>query len=127
MQPRASSILDLRSILAFGSRRENDYRVVRTWLYYLRGARIAFVILLPDEVEKGLLCGRVPGNTEQQRAKYGTSHTLLFLKICYRTRNITANRRTNAASQFLFACRNGPETLHIHESKIPANRIISDY
>ena len=70
---------------------------------------------------KGLLCGLSLTQPEQAKSRYGTSRTFI-LEDCYR-RNICKSRRTNAASQFLFAYKNEPETLHIRESKIPANRI----
>ena len=78
----ASSILDLRSILAFWKSQGKTIIVSEHRLYYLRGLAIALFILLPDKW-KGITLRQSLSNLQSSKEPIW-AFAPLFLKICCR-------------------------------------------
>ena len=115
----ASSILDLRSILAFWKSQGKTIIVSEHRLYYLRGLADRFIYMgdrwTPENAIEQL--------TEQQRADMGL-RTFILEDLLPPEISPQIGEQMQLRN-FCFAYRNEPETLHIHESKIPANRIVA--
>lgn len=67
----ASSILDLRAILAFWKSQGKTIIVSEHRLYYLRGLADRFIYITGGKVEKDYSVAEFESLTEQQRAKLG--------------------------------------------------------
>ena len=81
----ASSILDLRAILAFWKSQGKTIIVSEHRLYYLRGLADRFIYITGGKVEKDYSAAEFESLTEQQRASWGC--VPLFLKICCRRKH----------------------------------------
>lgn len=118
----ASSILDLRSILAFWKSQGKTIIVSEHRLYYLRGLADRFIYITAGQVERDYSAAEFEQLTEQQRADMGL-RTFILEDLLPPERSPQIGEQMELRN-FCFAYKNEPETLHIHESKIPANRIV---
>ena len=118
----ASSILDLRAILAFWKSQGKTIIVSEHRLYYLRGLADRFIYITGGKVEKDYSAAEFESLTEQQRAKLGLR--TFILEVFVAAESIAPGRSANGTSQFLLCLQKRTGTLHIRESKIPANRIV---
>lgn len=118
----AASILDLRKILAFWKSQGKTIIVSEHRLYYLRGLADRFIYLAEGQVSRDYSAAEFEQLTEQQRSNMGLRTFALerLLPPVLPQQEKTAL----ALHNFCFAYKNEPETLHIQESKIPANRIV---
>jgi len=119
----ASSILDLRSILAFWKSQGKTIIVSEHRLYYLRGLADRFIYITAGQVERDYSAAEFEQLTEQQRADMGL-RTFILEDLLPPEISPQIGEQMQLRN-FCFAYRNEPETLHIHESKIPANRIVA--
>lgn len=118
----ASSILDLRAILAFWKSQGKTIIVSEHRLYYLRGLADRFIYITGGKVEKDYSAAEFESLTEQQRAKLGLR--TFILEDLLPPKALPQAGQQMELRNFCFAYKNEPETLHIRESKIPANRIV---
>ena len=118
----ASSILDLRALLAFWKSQGNTIIVSEHRLYYLRGLADRFIYITGGKVEKDYSAAEFESLTEQQRAKLGLR--TFILEDLLPPKALPHAGQQMELHNFCFAYKNEPETLHIRESKIPANRIV---
>ena len=118
----ASSILDLRAILAFWKSQGKTIIVSEHRLYYLRGLADRFIYITGGKVEKDYSAAEFESLTEQQRAKLGLR--TFILEDLLPPKALPQAGQQMELRNFCFAYKNEPETLHIQESKIPANRIV---
>lgn len=118
----ASSILDLRAILAFWKSQGKTIIVSEHRLYYLRGLADRFIYITGGKVEKDYSVAEFESLTEQQRAKLGLR--TFILEDLLPPKALPQAGQQMELHNFCFAYKNEPETLHIRESKIPANRIV---
>ena len=118
----ASSILDLRSILAFWKSQGKTIIVSEHRLYYLRGLTDRFIYITAGQVERDYSAAEFEQLTEQQRADMGL-RTFILEDLLPPEISPQIGEQMELRN-FCFAYKNEPETLHIHESKIPANRIV---
>ena len=118
----ASSILDLRSILAFWKSQGKTIIVSEHRLYYLRGLVDRFIYITAGQVERDYSAAEFEQLTEQQRADMGL-RTFILEDLLPPEISPQIGEQMELRN-FCFAYKNEPETLHIHESKIPANRIV---
>ena len=118
----ASSILDLRAILAFWKSQGKTIIVSEHRLYYLRGLADRFIYITGGKVEKDYSAAEFESLTEQQRAKLGLR--TFILEDLLPPKALPHAGQQMELHNFCFAYKNEPETLHIRESKIPANRIV---
>lgn len=118
----ASSILDLRAILAFWKSQGKTIIVSEHRLYYLRGLADRFIYITGGKVEKDYSAAEFESLTEQQRAKLGLR--TFILEDLLPPKALPKAGQQMELRNFCFAYKNEPETLHIRESKIPANRIV---
>ena len=118
----ASSILDLRSILAFWKSQGKTIIVSEHRLYYLRGLADRFIYITAGKVEKDYSAAEFERLSEQQRVNLGL-RTFILEDLLPPERSPQIGEQMELRN-FCFAYKNEPETLHIHESKIPANRIV---
>ena len=118
----ASSILDLRAILAFWKSQGKTIIVSEHRLYYLRGLADRFIYIAGGKVEKDYSAAEFESLTEQQRAKLGLR--TFILEDLLPPKALPQAGQQMELHNFCFAYKNEPETLHIRESKIPANRIV---
>lgn len=118
----ASSILDLRAILAFWKSQGKTIIVSEHRLYYLRGLADRFIYITGGKVEKDYSAAEFESLTEQQRAKLGLR--TFILEDLLPPKALPQAGQQMELHNFCFAYKNEPETLHIRESKIPANRIV---
>lgn len=118
----ASSILDLRAILAFWKSQGKTIIVSEHRLYYLRGLAYRFIYITGGKVEKDYSAAEFESLTEQQRAKLGLR--TFILEDLLPPKALPQAGQQMELHNFCFAYKNEPETLHIRESKIPANRIV---
>lgn len=119
----ASSILDLRSILAFWKSQGKTIIVSEHRLYYLRGLADRFIYITAGQVERDYSAAEFEQLTEQQRADMGL-RTFILEDLLPPEISPQIGEQMQLRN-FCFAYRNEPETLHIHESKILANRIVA--
>lgn len=118
----ASSILDLRSILAFWKSQGKTIIVSEHRLYYLRGLADRFIYITAGQVKRDYSAAEFEQLTEQQRADMGL-RTFILEDLLPPEISPQIGEQMELRN-FCFAYKNEPETLHIHESKIPANRIV---
>ena len=118
----ASSILDLRAILAFWKSQGKTIIVSEHRLYYLHGLADRFIYITGGKVEKDYSAEEFESLTEQQRAKLGLR--TFILEDLLPPKALPQAGQQMELRNFCFAYKNEPETLHIRESKIPANRIV---
>ena len=118
----ASSILDLRSILAFWKSQGKTIIVSEHRLYYLRGLADRFIYITAGQVARDYSAPEFEQLTEQQRADMGL-RTFILEDLLPPEISPQIGEQMELRN-FCFAYKNEPETLHIHESKIPANRIV---
>lgn len=118
----ASSILDLRAILAFWKSQGKTIIVSEHRLYYLRGLADRFIYITGGKVEKDYSAAEFESLTEQQRARLGLR--TFILEDLLPPKALPKAGQQMELRNFCFAYKNEPETLHIRESKIPANRIV---
>lgn len=118
----ASSILDLRATLAFWKSQGKTIIVSEHRLYYLRGLADRFVYIDAGQVERDYSSAEFEQLTVQQRTDMGLRafalEDLLPLNLSQQ-----AGKQMEIRN-FCFAYKNEPETLHIPEGKITANRIV---
>ena len=119
----ASSILDLRATLAFWKLQGKTVIVSEHRLYYLRGLADRFIYITAGKVEKDYSAAEFERLTEQQRVNLGL-RTFILEDLLPPEISPQIGEQMQLRN-FCFAYRNEPETLHIHESKIPANRIVA--
>lgn len=92
-------------------------------LYYLRGLADRFIYITAGQVERDYSAAEFEQLTEQQRADMGL-RTFILEDLLPPEISPQIGEQMQLRN-FCFAYRNEPETLHIHESKIPANRIVA--
>ncbi|MDO4265658.1 MAG: energy-coupling factor ABC transporter ATP-binding protein [Eubacteriales bacterium] len=118
----ASSILDLRAILAFWKSQGKTIIVSEHRLYYLRGLADRFIYMTAGQIEKDYSAKEFERLTEQQRADMGLRAFILEDLQPPEISPLIGEQME--LRNLCFAYKNEPETLHIHEDKIPANRIV---
>lgn len=118
----ATSILDLRKILAFWKSQGKTIIVSEHRLYYLRGLADRFIYLAEGQVSRDYSAAEFEQLTEQQRSNMGLRTFALerLLPPVLPQQEKTAL----ALHNFRFAYKNEPETLHIMDCEIPTNRIV---
>lgn len=117
-----SSILDLRATLAFWKAQGKTIIISEHRLYYLRGLADRFIYITAGEVKKDYSAAEFELLTEQQRADLGLRTFVLENLLPPKTLPPTTEQME--LHNFRFSYKNGPETLHVRKSKIPANRIV---
>ena len=118
----ASSILDLRATLAFWKSQGKTVIVSEHRLYYLRGLADRFIYITAGKVEKDYSSAEFERLTEQQRVNLGLR--TFILEDLLPPKALPPAREQMELHNFCFAYKNEPETLHIRECEIPANRIV---
>ena len=118
----ASSILDLRATLAFWKSQGKTVIVSEHRLYYLRGLADRFIYITAGKVEKDYSAAEFERLTEQQRVNLGLR--TFILEDLLPPKALPPAREQMELHNFRFAYKNEPETLHIRECEIPANRIV---
>ena len=118
----ASSILDLRATLAFWKSQGKTVIVSEHRLYYLRGLADRFIYITAGKVEKDYSAAEFERLTEQQRVNLGLRS--FILEDLLPPKALPPAREQMELHNFCFAYKNEPETLHIRECEIPANRIV---
>ena len=118
----ASSILDLRATLAFWKSQGKTVIVSEHRLYYLRGLADRFIYITAGRVEKDYSAAEFERLTEQQRVNLGLR--TFILEDLLPPKALPLAREQMELHNFCFAYKNEPETLHIRECEIPANRIV---
>ena len=118
----ASSILDLRATLAFWKSQGKTIIVSEHRLYYLRGLADRFIYITAGKVEKDYSAAEFERLTEQQRVNLGLR--TFILEDLLPPKALPPAREQMELHNFRFAYKNEPETLHIRECEIPANRIV---
>lgn len=118
----ASSILDLRATLAFWKSQGKTIIVSEHRLYYLRGLADRFIYIAAGKVEKDYSAVEFECLKEQQRVNLGL-RTFIFEDLLP-PEALPPVTKQMELHNFRFAYKNEPETLHICEAKIPANRIV---
>ena len=114
----ASSILDLRATLAFWKSQGKTVIVSEHRLYYLRGLADRFIYITAGKVEKDYSAAEFERLTEQQRVNLGLRS--FILEDLLPPKALPPAREQMELHNF----KNEPETLHIRECEIPANRIV---
>lgn len=118
----ASSILDLRATLAFWKSQGKTIIVSEHRLYYLRGLADRFIYIAAGKVKKDYSAAEFECLTEQQRINLGLR--TFILEDLLPPKALPPAREQMELHNFRFAYKNEPETLHIRECEIPANRIV---
>ena len=118
----ASSILDLRATLAFWKSQGKTVIVSEHRLYYLRGLADRFIYITAGKVEKDYSAAEFERLSEQQRVNLGLR--TFILEDLLPPKALPPAREQMELHNFRFAYKNEPETLHIRECEIPANRIV---
>lgn len=118
----ASSILDLRAMLAFWKSQGKTIIVSEHRLYYLRGLADRFIYIAAGKVKKDYSAAEFECLTEQQRINLGLR--TFILDELLPPKALPPAREQMKLHNFRFAYKNEPETLHIRECEIPANRIV---
>ena len=118
----ASSILDLRTTLAFWKSLGKTVIVSEHRLYYLRGLADRFIYITAGKVEQDYSAAEFERLTEQQRVNLGLR--TFILEDLLPPKALPPTREQMGLHNFRFAYKNEPETLHIRECEIPANRIV---
>ena len=119
----ASSILDLRAILAFWKSQGKTIIVSEHRLYYLRGLADRFIYITGGKVEKDYSAAEFESLTEQQRAKLGL-RTFILEDCCRRKHCPRPVSKWNFAISALPTKTNRETLAHPGKVKIPANRIV---
>ena len=118
----AASILDLRAILAYWKSQGKTIIVSEHRLYYLRGLADRFIYIADGQVDKDCSAAEFEQLTERQRADLGLRTFILEDLLSPETPPQTEVQME--LRNFRFSYKNEPETLHISDCKIPANRIV---
>ncbi len=118
----AASILDLRKTLAFWKAQGKTVIVSEHRLYYLRGLADRFICMEAGKIKHDYSAAEFEQLTERERADLG-----LRTFILENLQAPVAQKQSGteiALHNFCFSYKNGPETLHIADCRIPANRIV---
>ena len=118
----AASILDLRKILAFWKSQGKTIIISEHRLYYLRGLADRFIYLTAGQVNRDYSAAEFEQLTEPTRFNMGLRTFALEHLLPPASQRQAAETLT--LHNFRFAYKNEPETLHIRDCEIPANRIV---
>lgn len=117
-----SSILDLRATLAFWKAQGKTIILSEHRLYYLRGLADRFIYVADGQIKKMYSAAEFEQLTERQRADMGLR--TFILEDVQPPEPMPQPENQMTLHNFCFAYKNEPETLHIDEETIPANRIV---
>ena len=112
----------MRATLAFWKSQGKTVIVSEHRLYYLRGLADRFIYITAGKVEKDYSAAEFERLTEQQRVNLGLR--TFILEDLLPPKALPLAREQMELHNFCFAYKNEPETLHIRECEIPANRIV---
>ena len=112
----------MRATLAFWKSQGKTVIVSEHRLYYLRGLADRFIYITAGKVEKDYSAAEFERLTEQQRVNLGLR--TFILEDLLPPKALPPAREQMELHNFCFAYKNEPETLHIRECEIPANRIV---
>ena len=118
----AASILELRNILAFWKAQGKTIVISEHRLYYLRNVADRFVYIKDGRICHDYTAVEFEQLSEQNRADIGL-RTFALENLQPPAASALA-KKDMELHHFHFAYKNGPETLHIKDCKIPANRIV---
>ena len=118
----ASSILDLRAILAYWKSQGKTIIISEHRLYYLRGLADRFIYIRAGRVERDYSAAEFEQLTKRQRADLGLR--AFVLEDLMPPKALPQAGERLELYNFCFAYKNEQETLHLRENKIPANRIV---
>ena len=118
----AASIMDLRKIISFWKEQGKTIVISEHRLYYLRHLADRFLYIKDGRIAHDYSAGEFERLTEKQRTEMGL-RTLALDELPVPT-TFTKSPSTMALRDFSFAYKHQPETLHIKDCEIPANRIV---
>lgn len=118
-----SSIMELRQILALWKKQGKTIIISEHRLFYMRGLVDRFLYVRDGKIDYEYNAEDFEALTEKERMKMG-------LRM-YSLKNIQLEKRGSPLKKhlelkdFYFAHKNQPETLHIEDCKIPAERVVA--
>lgn len=117
----ASSIRDLRHILAYWKEQGKTIVISEHRLYYLRGIADRFLYIKDGKIDREFSEAEFAQMPEKERTDLGLrTYVLEELKQLFPAGN---EKEDMELKHFRFAYKHGPETLHIDDCKLPAERI----
>ena len=118
----ASSIRDLRNTLAYWKEQGKTIVISEHRLYYLKGIADRFLYIKEGRIEREFSAEEFMQMSEQERADLGLrTFVLENLKPSFVRRD---REEYLELKNFRFAYKHAPESLHIHDCKIPAGQIV---
>lgn len=118
----ASSIQNLRRILALWKAQGKTILISEHRLYYLRGLADRFIYMSDGQINKEYSAEAFEQLTEQQRTDLGLRTLCLEKLLAPEKRSLPESKMELRG--FCFAYKHGPETLHIRENSMPAEHIV---
>lgn len=116
----AASILDLQNTLAFWKARGKTIIVSEHRLYYLRGLTDRFIYIKEGKIKQNYSAEEFEKLSERNNMGLRT----FILETLQPPEPSVSNEAGVELRNFHFAYKNEPETLHIQDCKIPAERIV---
>lgn len=119
----AQSIHELREILLYWKRQGKTIVISEHRLYYLRGVADRFLYMKDGKIKKEYDAEKFEQIEKREREDLGL-RTFCLKNLCHT--NITNfSKDTMELRNMHFAYKNSPETLHVQNCQIPANRIVA--
>lgn len=118
----AASILDLRKTISFWKKQGKTIVISEHRLYYLRNLADRFLYIKDGQIARDYSAREFEQLTEEERTSMGLR--TLALEQLPSPAPCTKPDSHMALRDFSFAYKHQPETLHIKDCEIPANRIV---
>lgn len=118
-----SSIMELREILKSWKKQGKTIIISEHRLFYMRGLADRFIYIRNGKIENEYTAKEFELLTDKERMKMGLRiYSLKDIKV---QRTVPHVNKQLELRDFYFSYKNQPETLHIEECKIPAERIVA--
>lgn len=117
------SIHELQEILLYWKKQGKTIVISEHRLYYLRGLADRFLYMKDGQIKKEYDAEQFEQMDEQDREDVGL-RTFCLEKLRY-TNVASFGNDTMKLQSIHFAYKNSPETLHVQDCQIPANRIVA--
>lgn len=119
----AQSIQELQEILLYWKKQGKTIVISEHRLYYLRGLADRFLYMKDGKIKNEYDAEQFEQMDEQEREDLGL-RTFCLENLRYN--NVASSSNDIMKLQSIhFAYKNSPETLHVHDCQIPANRIVA--
>ncbi|WP_315121312.1 ABC transporter ATP-binding protein [uncultured Clostridium sp.] len=118
-----SSIMELRKILALWKKQGKTIIISEHRLFYMRGLVDRFLYVRDGKIEHEYSAEDFEALTEKERMEMGLR--MYSLEDIQLERRASPLKKQLELKDFYFAHKNQPETLHIEDCKIPAERVVA--